>query len=634
MGQYVEYAVHEEKNRSNWVTAEQVIQVANVALSKSAPMYASIWLMDDSVKELQRLRRTVKSYKGLFALQPRIILDVDRGGNTDDFVFNQTCTTIAELKREFPWFEQNHQVWYSGTGYHIVIPEVFGFDPAEDLPETLKATMKTVFPWVDQAIYTRSAMVRTPMSLNPKSNRYKIPIPSNVFNTPGFTCTDVIEQAEQKPTQFQWYKDFNFNEKPLHDRIVRAMKVFSTSETTGQQREIRETTNIVTCMQTVYNIGEQQGTRHQRLLRLASWLHRQALPIEAAKAALYRYAPSLPTVDVDRIVQDVYDRGYPYSCDDPIMKQFCDPKCIFHLNKNYTNGIKDAASLERRYREYSREMNSAETRARVINLRDYYDMPTDYKFFPGELVTLIGDTKLGKSAWYQNLAVAMAPHRVIYLSLEVHEELMYRRLVQISQGIPKHQIDGHYASEDEAGLTDGMQHIMMSTDAPKLADIVKMITDYRPLGIFIDTLDMVDAGTPDPLQQIEICAKTLKAIANKFKVIIFLVHHIAKNNAQDSEGRPLPMTIHSGKYATTLQQKSDKVIALEGSRGTSRRVVRSLGSRDENDFRLVFDVDWETFRFNQVVGEADRAYLGGTGTTPPPNMNQITEGIRAEEVHE
>ena len=65
--------------------------------------------------------------------------------------------------------------WFSGNGYHVQIPDIFGFEPSRYLPATVKETMTRYFPESDN-IFDGARLIRVGLTMNDKSGLYKIPL--------------------------------------------------------------------------------------------------------------------------------------------------------------------------------------------------------------------------------------------------------------------------------------------------------------------------------------------------------------------------------------------------------------------------------------------------------------------------
>ena len=179
--------------------------------------------------------------------------------------------------------------------------------------------------------------------------------------------------------------------------------------------------------------------------------------------------------------------------------------------------------------------------------------------------------------------------------------MLYRRFIQIEHGMTKDSIVEHYQSHTNS-LSQAIKHIRCITMAVDIKTIHRLIAEMRPRIVIIDVLDGINVeGVRDENQKGEIIARELKQIAMQQNVIIIGIHHISKSAAENPLGKAKRLTAHSGKGASALEQKSDKVIGIEGDRDEPIRIVTSLKSRDETNFRLSFKVDPKTFRFDQQL---------------------------------
>jgi hypothetical protein len=59
--------------------------------------------------------------------------------------------------------------------------------------------------------------------------------------------------------------------------------------------------------------------------------------------------------------------------------------------------------------------------------------------------------------------------------------------------------------------------------------------------------------------------------------------------------------MRDGKGSGSFNQKADVVIAIEGDRTKTQRRVSILKGRDDSPFKIAFNVDMDTFKFNQII---------------------------------
>ena len=232
-------------------------------------------------------------------------------------------------------------------------------------------------------------------------------------------------------------------------------------------------------------------------------------------------------------------------------------------------------------------------------------MANSYVFRCGDLAILQGDTKLGKTAFWQYV-VSNLNLKTLFLSLEVQTHLMGRRFMQIVMNESKDEIINYYHTSNTAKIneaTEKLEHIKVvdSSTIPDLSQYGKMIDEHDVKIIVIDTLDRVvarDSKRSDELgKQIHII-NALKDLAVEKDIIVLGVNHISKGaHYRQKEGERLD--VYSAKGASDLAQKCDKLISFEGSQDNTRRTISATVSRDEGSFEITTTFDWKTFTFRK-----------------------------------
>jgi len=342
-------------------------------------------------------------------------------------------------------------------------------------------------------------------------------------------------------------------------------------------------------MQTCYNKGELEGSRHAEILRMASAFRRGGMPLNACVSAMVNFAATMEPDEVQRLVADVYRAGYRYSCTDEVMKRYCSDKCIFYKNKNYLPEIQNFSSLENEYEHFM----AKDFANNSFDLKSIYPEIDSFVSYPGELIVVIGDTKLGKSAWVQNLCVNI-DMPILYLSLEMQSRLTFRRFIQIAHKMTKDEVNNYY-KKGKKGLADKIQHIQIMSVAPKLETIEKLIIESGAKIVVVDVIDAIEVQGINDESKLGPIGTGLKSIAQNMDIIIIAIHHISKFSSREGN-----LDIHSGKGSSSIEQKADKVIAIEGTRTTPYRKIHSLGSRDESGFSINTIMESDTFIFTPI----------------------------------
>ena len=571
---YIEIALGAFTNRGKIIPETELESYINKAQELELPLFRSYFSYDEKV--LNHIGKTLRAYPGTVYIDS-LIFDIDKAGDKDTFLHLRAKDFVQNLIDNWELNENNIGAWYSGSGFHIEIPNIFQFPPTTDT-ETIKKTLTHYFPQGDN-IYDKTRLIRVGDTINSKTSRYKILLSlEQFFDLP---IEDIIALSKEP----QGITKKQFSKFPTFPELIIKTEKLSLREDTDKN----STTKIVTCMQKLYNRGATKGTRHTDMLRLASSWRRAGIPYNGIIAMLEKWAPSLERTEIVHIVDGVFKQKYQYSCKDPVFEKYCDPKCIFYSKKNYSPEIHDSQSLENSYTKFIKKDFSDSS----FDLADIYALENKFTILPGELVMVIGDTKLGKSAWVQNICTKITLP-VLYLSLEMHERLTFRRFIQIAHRLSKEEVNQYYKTKENT-LSNKISHIRIMSVAPQLDTIKRLITDSEAKVIVIDVVDAIDVkGMPDEAKITPIINE-LKAVAQQLDVIIIGVHHISKASARDTM-----LDIHSGKGSSSVEQKADKIIAIEGDRMKPYRKISSLGARDEHPFKIITQMSPKTFEFRQV----------------------------------
>ncbi len=115
---------------------------------------------------------------------PFITLDLDRGKLSLATLAKALVEYIEFLKLEHGIPPEFLRIYFSGAnGFHLEVPSrIFGIRPGFNLEIKISALVRRlvvglpIANFVDWNVYSRHRLIRLPNSLNPKSQKYKIPI--------------------------------------------------------------------------------------------------------------------------------------------------------------------------------------------------------------------------------------------------------------------------------------------------------------------------------------------------------------------------------------------------------------------------------------------------------------------------
>ena len=578
---YHEVAIGSPRNRGLLIPQEQVIDVI-LEHGTNYPVYKSLYLYDEEGREYHKLRKTFKDFLGKRYIRD-ILIDIDRGDNSDDYTLNKTKSILFELE-ELDVHRRSYNIYFSGTGYHVIISgEVFNFpEGSNDLPFIVKETMNNLFSEIDLAVYNRTSIYRCPNTLNQKSNLYKIPLTHNQINES--TAKEIHIEATK---QIIIDADPIWGDGELEKKVITEVPEIRIMESNSEPR------NIVPCVQKMYKLGPEEGSRNNTMMRIASHFFRHGIPSVAAKAALLEWNNGQLRSDIIiKKVEDTYRGGYKYGCKDVLMAKHCQPNCIYYKRKDYLIDVKNSEELQSELAERLETDFSGSTIDLAKSLGVY---DKDATVYPGELVTIFGSTGANKTALAQNIVLGYnADHDQIikekqiptlFLSLELSGYVMHRRNLQIVSGANKDTVMKNYKSLYEYHKQE-LSHIIMQSVSPTIPQIQEKIKQLQPKCVVIDYIDLVDVpfNRRGEYEKLNYISHSLSNIAVNEDIIIIQISQVSRDYSRNQI-----MDLYAAKGSGAIENASRKVIGITGSADDAEKQV-SLYKNSDGD---LFDVQLE-----------------------------------------
>ena len=578
---FVEMAIGSPSKRGALVPIEDLWDIV-YEQGKEQAVYRSVYMYDeDAVKSVQ-VSGSVKNFLGTRYIDV-VPIDIDKGQNSDEFTLQQTQLIMDYLHKELNLKKGNYAIYFSGTGYHIDISaECFGFEPSENLPYIVKATMLNLIADIktDPAVYTRTALIRVAHSLNIKSELYKIPITLEELYT---DYTNIVSLAQDRRLDFG--VEELWGEQELDKHIVKEVPRVRSMQ------KVNEPSNVVNCVQTMYNRGPQQGSRNHALLRMASHFRRNGIPSDATKASLLHWNNNQlnPQIVIDK-VESTYNYGYKYGCNDELLASLCNPKCVYYKNKDYLVDIKTSGDLQQ---ELETRLESDFT-GKMIPLAQMFGLDDkDCNVYPGELVTIFGPTGANKTALAQNIALGydFANDEInrewqiptLFLSLELSGWYMHRRNQQIVSDMSKDDVTANYKFVGDT-YNPYLEHLNIQTVAPTPDMIQKTIRDLQPNLVVVDYIDLVEVprGITGEYEQVRYISHFLSNLAVNLDIIIIQISQVAREYSRNQI-----LDIYAGKGSGAIENASRKVIGINGKQDSSDKTVSMFKNSDGD----LFDVE-------------------------------------------
>ena len=581
MNLYHEIAIGSPRQRGLLVQEEQLIDVI-LEHGQSRAVYKSVYLYDEEALDYFKLKRTLKDFLGKRYIKD-ILIDIDKGQNTDEHTLNKTRGILFELE-ELGVHSRSYDIYFSGTGYHIIISgEVFNYAQGDtNLPFIVRETMNNLFSDIDLSVYNRTAIFRCENTLNQKSGLYKVILDQSIINT--ITPEEILLWAEaprEGNTEPKW------GDGELEDKIITNVPQIRVMDSSV------EPDNIVPCVQTMYKNGPEEGNRNNTMMRIASHFFRHGIPSDAAKAALLEWNNGqLEDQIIIKKVEDTYRGGYKYGCKDVLMAKFCKTNCIYFKRKDYLVDVKNSEELQSELAERL----ETDFSGRTIDLAKLLGVPNkDATIYPGELVTIFGSTGANKTALAQNIVLGYnAEHDQItkeaqiptlFLSLELSGFVMHRRNLQIVANADKDMVVSNYKKLYDYHKEE-LSHIIMQSISPTIPQIQDKIKQLQPKCVVIDYIDLVDVpyNKRGEYEKLNFISHSLSNLAVNEDIIIIQISQVSRDYSRNQV-----MDLYAAKGSGAIENASRKVIGITGSSDSADKKV-SIYKNSDGD---LFDADLE-----------------------------------------
>ena len=236
-----------------------------------------------------------------------------------------------------------------------------------------------------------------------------------------------------------------------------------------------------------------------------------------------------------------------------------------------------------------------------------------YGFQPGQLITMLGRQKAGKTTFMLNSALKAweEGYDVLFFSVEMDVELLRQRLYSLGAHVsPSRFRRGHLKEHDKVKVrnfhakmsedTDVNFYISKKKSMITIDDVLTEIRLYRPHVVFIDGFNfMLDRETKKLTQNWEAnenVAAELKTMALQEGITIVTSAQVQEKQYHAKHGIEAS-TIMGG---TGLLKASDLVIGLNKDEGY--HTVNCVLSRYEYFDDVVLEIDWDDMTFTILEG--------------------------------
>jgi replicative DNA helicase len=188
---------------------------------------------------------------------------------------------------------------------------------------------------------------------------------------------------------------------------------------------------------------------------------------------------------------------------------------------------------------------------------------------PGELVLMVGDTGVGKTAVMQTIAKSAKPLSTLFFELELPLQVMFARGVQMQMNCYLRDVKSDYKDSTESFMKryDDLKHIMVCPQSGISMDNIERYVErsslkfgQRPALVMVDYAGLVkDDRFKSRYEQIAHTAEQAKVVAKRTNTIMFLGSQVAR---PADKKMVKDVFLHMAKGAGELESSANLVLGL------------------------------------------------------------------------
>jgi hypothetical protein len=621
MAIFVEYALG--KGRRNYFTdiAKFNIYAKDRAekAHKDDELYRSLFLYpaDEVTDHLRKSNNMIRRYEGNI-IPSHVMIDVDGVGHDPKKAKKRIEDLTSRLHSAAAVPPECVQYFFSGRGIHAMIHrDIFGLKMSPRLHKVVKHIVDSILMGFDayDDIYNRTSIFRWPNSYNRAANCFKIPITFQELMTYDY---DHLFKLAQQPrldfdyATFQESGDFHNLSDYTAEAEAHTFREENFKQLTGKYDPTKEdpisiNKRKLTCIHHIVDRGPTEGTRHYDMGTISCAFARQGIPLMAATVFLQAWIrqgdgklrDNTTKYHDGYIAEQVrywYKGGYRPSCTGDNhysrqMQRYCDPECMFYQKKNLNQGLMTSdegfALLEKRLK--------MEKDGAYINLTQLLapgDEGPQCKNYPGQLVTFMGPTSVGKTALVMWL-VTQVHMGVAYLTLEMGGGSMMKRFAQMVLGCGEGILDELYVKYKEQ-IREALSHINMTTMSMNPDEMSNLLSEIGLKFAVIDHLGLMNASSSDPRKKtLELTNKFRNQVVNH-ETIYWAISHIRREDARDGV-----VDLYSGKESGSIENDSHIVVGIEQDKKDPdiiwAKIMKNTEGPRDMAYPLVFNRDTSVF---------------------------------------
>lgn len=229
---------------------------------------------------------------------------------------------------------------------------------------------------------------------------------------------------------------------------------------------------------------------------------------------------------------------------------------------------------------------------------------------PGELVTVVADTGVGKTAVLSSIAYhAAAPLPTIMFEIELPDELMAERLLAMHANRPGWEIEAFAKNGSLPDNTAKFSHLTTCTlSRISIDDMEDAIRYYNanhavPVAVvLVDYIGLIQGKGNGRYEKLSNVAENLKIMAKSCKAIVITTCQVHRDGNDGTQ----PVHLHAAKDSGSIENSSGLVIGAwrEGERGEQLKLKILKNTKGKGGAIIDCHFDGACMRIVEDIGES------------------------------
>lgn len=529
-------------------TDEFYSSIYNNLINKKSEAYESIYLYK---KEHLDLFNKTKTLSGIKDVQTdKLVFDFDSKDNVE-IAFRDTKELINRLTSDGIDKKSINLAFSSNKGFHVVLflEELIDRSTFESITHYYAEDLTTF----DTKVSDEQRVFRLPLSFNPKSNKFKVPLAVDDFMQDNVMVDDIVKYATSP--DFTGDKDILMN-------IVKVTKKFDLpkrkDDTLSKITDINSeliSSNVIDLSRKPKHMSEakfaiqegffEEGERNEACMILAATYrylgYNKELAYNMIKATLRLRGERLNLPEYDKtslwkeVINVVYSptwKGGTFSEEEGLLKKTIVKYKLNSTNIN-THELIDLNNVSDYFKDFALNIDKNTLKLGIEEIDKKLRITT------GMLVTLLAAPGAGKSSIAMSILNTVSKNEVksVFFSLDMSMQQSYQRLIQKHTGHQSNTIFENYKNNATSEmsryisiLNNEYKNVKFSFRSGLTVEAIREviineqnITGVVPKLVVVDYLECINGPFSDANANKAIIATQLKDIANQFNICVLLL---------------------------------------------------------------------------------------------------------------